>query len=139
MKYYDSNRKQVKTNIETLKANIVNDYKNSCAKLKYKDVLRNPSNYKGKKAYWFGKIVQVVDKSSYSSIFRIDVTCEKYSYSSGYFCDDTIYVIYRGEKSFIEDDMVKMWGTMDGTETYTTVLGASVTVPRFNAEYMELQ
>lgn len=138
-KYFDANHNVVNTNIETLKANVVSDYKKTCSSYKYKDVLRNPSDYKGKNAYWFGEIVQVVDKSLYSSTFRIDVTCEKYTYSSGYYCDDTIYVTYYGDQSFIEDDMVKMWGTMEGTQTYTTVLGASVTIPKFNAVYMELQ
>lgn len=138
-KYFDANHNAVNTNIETLKANVVSDYKKTCSSYKYKDVLRNPSDYKGKNAYWFGEIVQVVDKTSYSSTFRIDVTCKKYTYSSGYYCDDTIYVTYYGDQSFIEDDMVKMWGTMEGTQTYTTVLGASVTIPKFNAVYMELK
>lgn len=138
-KYFDSNHNSLNTNIDTLKANVVSDYKKACATYSYKDVLRNPSDYKGKQAYWFGEIVQVVDKSAYSSTFRIDVTCEKYSYSDGYYCDDTIYVTYYGDQSFIEDDMVKMWGTMEGTQTYTTVLGASVTIPKFSAQYMELQ
>lgn len=138
-KYYDSNHNAINTNIDTLKADALNDYKKACATYSYKDVLRNPADYKGKQAYWFGKIVQVVDKSAHSSTFRIDVTCEKYAYSSGYYCDDTIYVIYYGDQSFIEDDMVKMWGTMEGIQTYTTVLGASVTVPKFKAQHMELQ
>lgn len=138
-KYFDANHNAVSTNIDTLKANVVNDYKKDCATYSYKDVLRNPSDYNGKQAYWFGEIVQVVDKSAYSSTFRIDVTCEKYSYSKGYYCDDTIYVTYYGDQSFIEDDMVKMWGTMEGTQTYTTVLGTSVTIPKFSAKYMELQ
>lgn len=54
-------------------------------------------------------------------------------------CSDTVYVTYYGTDSFIEDDMVKMWGVMNGTETYTTILGASVTIPKFTAKYMELQ
>lgn len=138
-KYYDANHNVVNTNIDTLKTNVVNDYKNSCATYNYKDVLRNPSDYSGKNAYWFGKIVQVVDKSQKSSTFRIDVTCEKNEYIEGYFCNDTVYVTYYGAQSFIEDDMVKMWGTMNGTQSYTTVLGASITIPKFNAKYMELQ
>ena len=138
-KYFDSNHKNVNTNINTLKDNLVKDYKKACAKYNYKDVLRNPENYTGKQAYWFGEIIQVVDKSAFSSTFRIDVNCKKNTYISGYYCSDTIYVTYYGDKSFIEDDMVKMWGTMDGTKTYTTVLGASVTIPKFIAQYMELQ
>ena len=138
-KYFDENSNEVNTNIDTLKANIVTDYKNSCANYNYKDVLRNPDEYQGKNAYWFGEIVQVVSKSKNYSVFRIDVTCEKYEYIEGYMCSDTVYVTYYGTDSFIEDDMVKMWGVMNGTETYTTILGASVTIPKFTAKYMELQ
>ena len=102
-------------------------------------MLRNPEEYQGKNAYWFGEIVQVVSKSKNYSVFRINVSCEKYEYIDGYMCSDTMYVTYYGSDSFIEDDMVKMWGAMNGTETYTTVLGASVTIPKFTAKYMELQ
>lgn len=139
MKYYDSNNKKVNTNLKKLKQQIVDDYKKECKSYKYKDVLRNPEKYKGKKAYWFGEITQVVEKTNLESIFRISVTCKKFSYSKEYYCPDTIYVTYYGEKSFIEDDMVKMWGTMDGTQTYTTVLGANMTIPKFDAVYMDLQ
>lgn len=138
-KYFDTNYKEVKTDLSKLKSQQISDFKKSCKSLKYKDVLRNPDNYKGSNAYWFGEIVQVVSKTSYASVFRVDVTCEKYTYSKDYYCTDTVYVTYFGDQSFIEDDMVKMWGTMDGTETYTTVLGASVTIPKFDAIYMELQ
>lgn len=34
--------------------------------------------------------------------------------------------------------MVKMWGTMNKTYTYTTVLGTSLTIPKFEAKIMEL-
>lgn len=137
--YYDEMKKIVDTSLDKLLDNRVTDYKNKCENLSYKDVLRNPENYKNRNAYWFGEIVQVVSKSSYSSIFRIDVDCEKLHYSVGYLCTDTIYVVYYGSESFIEDDMVSMWGTMDGTQTYTSVLGSQITIPKFQAKYMELK
>lgn len=139
IKYFDENNNEVNTNIDTLKANVVNDYKKSCNTYNYKDVLRIPEEYQGKNAYWFGEIIQVVSKSKNYSVFRIDVSCEKYKYIDGYTCSDTVYVTYYGADSFIENDMVKMWGEMNGTETYTTILGASVTIPKFTAKYMELQ
>ena len=137
--YYDEMKNIVDTSLDKLLDNRVIDYKNKCENLSYKDVLRNPENYKNRNAYWFGEIVQVVSKSSYSSIFRIDVDCEKLHYSGGYLCTDTIYVVYNGSESFIEDDMVSMWGTMDGTQTYTSVLGSQITIPKFQAKYMELK
>lgn len=137
-KYYDKNHNEINTNIDILKVASMNDYKNSCSTYNYKDVLRTPSEYAGKRAYWFGKIVQVVSKETFYAVFRINVTCETMYFSNDYFCDDTIYVIYTGTDNFIEDDMVKLWGEMNGTETYTTVLGANVTIPKFNAKYIEL-
>ena len=109
-------------------------YKKSAVSLNYKNVLRNPSNYEGKKVYWFGEVVQVVDKGEY----RVNVNCEKYYYSNNYYCRDTIYVKYSGSKNLIEDDMVKIWGTMGGNVTYTTVLGAETTVPLVNAKYIDI-
>ncbi len=143
LEFLDTSSKVLDITMDKLKEEhelkVINEFKKSSEEFTYKNVLRNPSDYKNKKAYWFGKIVQVVDKYSSYSIFRVDVTCEKYTYIDSYSCDDTIYVIYYGSDSFIEDDMVKMWGYMEGTETYTTVFGVSMTVPKFTAKYIELQ
>ena len=110
-------------------------YKNSCIKYSYRDLLRNPSDYTGKKAYFYGKILQKVGSTQY----RVGIDCSRYNYISGYHCDNTIYVTYYGESNLIEDDMVELWGTMDGTQTYTTVMGASVTIPKFYAKYATLK
>ena len=110
-------------------------YKNSCNSYSYKDVLRNPDDYEGKNAYWFGVISQKVSSTQY----RVGVDCTKYKYIDGYSCDNTIYVFYYGNQNLIEDDVIKLWGTMDGTVTYTAVLGNSITIPSFNAKYITLQ
>ena len=131
--YYDSSMK--KKSLSELEKIFEKKYKDSCDKFKYKDVLRTPSDYEGKNAYWFGKVVQVVGSYEY----RISVNCEKNRYAvGGYICDDPIYVSYYGDLNLLEDDVVKMYGVMEGTETYTTVLGASVTIPKFYAKYVEL-
>lgn len=138
-KYYNTSYIQENTSIDGLKALSESDYKKSCVTYKYKDVLRNPNNYSGKRAYWFGKVLQVLSKTSYTATYRIGVSCTKYRYIGGYSCPDAIYVTYYGDKNFIEDDMVKMYGTMEGAQTYTTVMGASVTIPKFSAPYIDLQ
>ena len=140
--YYDDYAEEWNNTLEKIqgkiKAKEIIDYKNESKKLNYKDILRNPSSYEGKKAYWFGKVLQVVDKSVSKTTMRVGVNCHKYSYIKGYYCDDTIYVYYYGSESLIEDDMIKMWGTMDGAITYTTVMGAKVTIPAFIAKYIEI-
>lgn len=110
-------------------------YKKACKSYSYKDTLRNPNDYKGKKTYWFGVVQQKISSSQY----RIGVDCTKYYYISGYSCKNTIYVSYYGEKNIIEDDVVKMWGIMSGQITYQAVLGNDITIPSFIAKYINIQ
>ena len=37
-------------------------------------------------------------------------------------------------EGIIEDDYITVYGECDGTETYTTIMGGSVTIPSMNAE-----
>lgn len=137
--FYDSYKTEWQNTItkieDKMKEKEISDYKNSCKNLNYKNVLRNPDDYKYTKAYWFGKVVQVVG----SGFYRISVDCKKYQYISGYSCSNTLYVYYSGAKNLIEDDMVKMWGYMNGNKTYTTIWDSTVTIPYFVAEYLTLQ
>lgn len=133
--YIQSWNNTIKEIENKIKENEISEYKKECKNLSYKNVLRNPENYLYEKAYWFGVIYQDVGYGNY----RVGIDCTKYKYSSGYSCDNTIYVTYYGDEKFIEDDVVKMWGYMNGTKTYTTVLGASMTIPKFVAEYITLQ
>ena len=130
--YYDKYKDDWNSQLASIEESV---YKNSCGRYSYKDLLRNPSDYKGKKAYFFGQILQKVGSTQY----RVGVDCSKYNYIAGYHCDNTIYVTYYGDASLIEDDMVELWGTMDGTQTYTTVMGASVTIPKLYAKYATLK
>ena len=133
--YIESWNKTIEEIENKIKENEISEYKKECKKLSYKNVLRNPENYLNEKAYWFGVVYQDVGYGNY----RVGIDCTKYKYYSGYSCDNTIYVIYSGDEKLIEDDVVKMWGYMNGTKTYTTVLGASMTIPKFVAVYITLQ
>lgn len=136
--FYDKDWKVINTSYDILENDYIKEYKKLCSKYNYKDLLRNPSDYYEKNAYYFGQILQVVsNKANYKS-YRVGVDCTKYSYIDGYYCDNDIFVEYYGNDVFIEDDMVKMWGTMNKTYTYTSVLGASLTIPKFEAKIMEL-
>ena len=74
--------------------------------------------------------------------FRIDVTCKKYQYISGYSRDDTMWVLYTpspGESKILEDDMVNIYGYLTGEYSYESVLGAKITIPSMTAKYIELK
>ncbi|OQB11612.1 MAG: hypothetical protein BWY15_02439 [Firmicutes bacterium ADurb.Bin193] len=68
---------------------------------------------------------------------RIDVTQGEYDLWS-----DTIFVEYTRksaeESRILENDIVTIYGTMNGLKTYQSVLGNQVTVPCIVAEYIEL-
>ena len=58
-----------------------------------------------------------------------------------YYWTDAIMVIFEGSLAdgsrLIEEVVVKMYGKLDGTYTYETVFGASMTVPLYRAKYIE--
>ena len=70
-----------------------------------------------------------------STVMRVDVTQGKYSW------DDTLYVTYTpkdGESRILEDDIITIYGEMQPLKTYTTVMGASVSIPAIDAKYIEI-
>ena len=101
----------------------------SYPKVKFADVLRYPSNYKGSKIQIVGRVLQKMESGSEISL-RVG--------TGGYRnYDDVFYVTYNKSDiaaSIIEDDIITVFGTCTGTHTYTTIMGASVTIPSMKAE-----
>lgn len=113
-------------------------YKKKCGTYSYKEIARNPDKYEGKYIKFTGKVVQVSEASSplYYSVYRISVTNKGYGYY-----DDTVYVTcanYGEGDRILEDDIVTFYGECQGTKTYETVMGANVTIPWVEAEFIEL-
>ena len=112
------------------------DYIASCKTYKYKDIARNPDKYEGKKARFKGKVVQVVD-DYFETILRVNVTKGKYGIYT-----NTIYVVYtpksESESRILEDDIITIYGELNGIETYDTVMGSKVSIPRIDAEYITI-
>jgi hypothetical protein len=111
-------------------------YKQSCEQYQYKDIARNPREYDGKKAFFNGKVIQVLESGNQVDL-RVNVTKGEYG-----FYDDTIYVEYQrkdvNEPRILEDDIIAIWGNLDGLETYTAVLGQTVSIPKLKMLYYEL-
>ena len=107
-------------------------FKDSCQTYTYDEIARNPSDYMGENAKFRGEVIQI-QESGTDCVMRVNVTQGSYGWS------DTIYATYtRGNKEsrILEDDIITMWGTLQGTKTYTTVLGASVTIPEMSVKYI---
>ncbi len=101
--------------------------------IEYDDLFRNNEQHVGKVVRYTGKIVQYGELSCLlcadpGHYLRVAVTPLSYG-----FYDDPIYVIDHSGERFLEDDIVTVWGTVDGLESYTAVLGNEVTIPRIKA------
>lgn len=107
------------------------DYKASCSSYTYKELARNPDLYQGKKVALQGKVIQVIEDGNHIEL-RVNINGE---YS------DTIYVMYtkkENEGRILEDDMIKFYGSFEGLLTYTSILGAEITIPQVDAQYIDL-
>ena len=120
------------------KSKEVSDYKNSCTTYSYKEIARNPDSYSGKDAKFAGKVIQVVSDGS-QTVLRVSVTKDEY----GIWNNDVVYVTYTYPESnspkILENDIVTMYGTLEGSQTYTSTLGASITIPALEAKYIDIQ
>lgn len=110
-----------------------NEYKSKCKEYTYKSIARNPEKVKGEYATISGEVVQVIEKDSNIEL-RVNITKESWGYS------DTIYVTYtrksHNEDRILEDDIITIWGTLQGMTSYESILSAQVSLPLMAAEYI---
>lgn len=110
--------------------------KNRYLEMDFKTLARNPDKYVCNKYVFSGKVIQVVEYESFSGT-KVSL---RVATKGGY--DDVVYVTYTrkdGEGRILEDDKIKVYGDFNGLYTYTTILGASISLPSFNAESILLQ
>lgn len=99
--------------------------------LTFKDISRNPDKYIGQKVKFSGNVLQIIEGVTINAI--------RMSTKGDY--DDVIYAVYT--KSIIdfrllEDDHITIYGTFEGMETYETIFGSSVTLPKIHIDFIEL-
>ena len=113
-------------------------FKRECKRLTYEEIARNPERYKGSYAKFEGEVIQVIENGDEYTL-RVCIT-ESYDSWFGSSWSDAIYVTYTkaqaNESRILENDIVTMYGVLDGTITYETIWGNSLTVPNFNAKYI---
>lgn len=104
----------------------------------YDDLFRYNEQHVGKVVRYVGEVIQVqedvciqCDTPSYT--LRIAVTEGSYG-----LWDDPIWVDYEGTDRFLEDDIVTVWGVVEGLQSYTAVLGNQVTIPQVRALDIQL-
>lgn len=89
----------------------------------YNQLARTPDDYKGEKCKFRGKVVQVMEEES--------IVVMRLAVNGNY--DNILYVMTTSKalnnERILEDDYITVYGTSAGIYTYTTVLGASVSIP----------
>ncbi len=93
----------------------------------YDNLARYTEKYTGKTVHFHGDIVQVDERSSDSYLLRVLV-------DNG----DAVIVHYQGRRVLV-DDRVDLYALVNGRITYTTVLGASLTVPELTAQLLTVE
>lgn len=88
-------------------------------------------------------MIQVIESGN-NITMRVNITAEENEFAeNGYIYSDTIYVTYRrqseNESRVLEDDIITLYGTLDGLETYNSIFGESVSLPSVKARYIEIQ
>jgi len=121
---FENEIKTTDMSVEEIKSNAIN--------VSYNDLMRNIEEHTGKTVYFRGRVLQVLDYDSYYTL-RIATGLVYYL---GY-TDDVIAVNYKGPR-ILKDDIVDVWGYVKGIKTYTTVLGAQVTIPELDCFHLEL-
>lgn len=105
----------------------IQSYIKSCEKVKYSDVERNPSQYKGKKIQVTGTVIQVSEGWFNSVTLRVEESGGNIWYVNYKRADD--------EPRILEKDKLTFYGECTGVESYTTIVGSTVTIPAMDAKY----
>lgn len=107
-------------------------YKAQCRPMEFRVLNKNPDAYKGQKYFAMGQVVQIMEGYGSTDI-RLNVTRDQWGY-----WDDTIYVTYSGSVPAYEDSIIKIWGEIQGSYTYTSTAGWNITLPLVKAKYIEV-
>lgn len=102
-------------------------YIDSCESVDYKDVERNPNQYKGKRVKVKGSVEQVSEGWFNNVTMRVDEGGGKMWYITYTRTDDN-------EPRILEGDNFTFYGECKGVESYTSILGGRVTIPALDAQ-----
>lgn len=104
----------------------------SYPKIQYEDAARYPDRHQGEQTSFSGCVLQVMEDGGYMA-YRIS--------SRGRY-NDVVYVAQKMEDitvPLLEDDMVTVYGIHCGNYSYTSITGATITIPLVYAERINMQ
>jgi hypothetical protein len=102
----------------------------STTTIPYNQLEKNPKRYKGTKVAYRGQIFQIQEDGG-STWMLLSVTDEGYG-----FWDDNVWVEYDGTIDGAEEDVITVYGTITGEQSYETQIGGETYVPKMHARYV---
>ena len=111
------------------------DYISKCRTISYEKLARNPDSYKGDYFEFTGEVIQVIQSGRHVDL-RVNVTREDLYGTTMY--SDTIYVETKLQEDgdrILEGDIITIYGVCEGLYTYTTIFGATMSIPKIDAAY----
>jgi hypothetical protein len=98
--------------------------------LDYDQLAKNPNRHKGTKVVFRGQIFQIQEDFGQTWML-LSVTDEGYG-----FWDDNVWVEYDGTIRGAEEDIITVYGTIKGEQSYETQIGGETYVPKMRARYV---
>ena len=116
------------------------EFKNSClTTLTYEQVARHPKDYSGKRAAFYGIVQQVIHENGNDIALKVCIPDGKSQLEA---IDDYFWVEYKkpsDKARILVDDRINMYGYLrNTTEARLLVNDQSVTVPKFEAKYIDI-
>lgn len=89
----------------------------------YAQLIKDPDSYQGTITKFTGQIEQI-EQSGDTGIMLLSVTNQGYGIWT-----DNVYVEYNQPTQAVEDDVVTVYGMLNGTQTYTSEANYQITIP----------
>lgn len=111
------------------------EYRSACQVYTYDEIARTPDKYEKKLAKFTGKVIQVI-RDGNDLQMRVDVTLGSYG-----IYEDTVFVFYtvKNNVNVLEGDIITMYGELRGLQTYKSVLGAEISIPRIYVKFIDVK
>lgn len=111
-----------------------NTFKFFTRRIPYDELVRDPDALIGETVNYRARVLQY-DSVTSTAAMLVYVTEEDF----GFWTDNVLVTLDPSLGSSIDnDDIIDLWGTVTGAETYETAIGGSNTVPTVEARYMTL-
>lgn len=108
------------------------NYKASAQTIPYNQLKKNADRYAGDRVKFTGQIMQIQESDYGDGMMLLSVTNEGYD-----IWDDNVWVNYSGSIKSAEDDVITVYGKIDGSKSYETQIGGETYVPEMTAKYID--